>query len=171
MSETQYGEPRRDAFDPIAEPEYFDGVLGRRFVAFLIDAVLICAPIGAAAVFIFVFGFLTFGFGWFLFSLLSPGFVIWALAYTGLTLGGPRSATVGMRAMGIEMRQSSGAPMNTLLAVLSVVLFWVLLSVLTPFVVLVGLLNARKRLLHDLILGTVVTNSDERTAALGRYRR
>ena len=72
MSETQYGEPRRDAFDPIAEPEYFDGVLGRRFAAFLIDAVLICAPIGAAAVFIFVFGFLTFGFGWFLFSLLSP---------------------------------------------------------------------------------------------------
>ncbi|MGA0563022.1 RDD family protein [Ancylobacter sp. VNQ12] len=172
MSDAQYyGEPRPYAFVPLTEPEYFDGVLGRRFVAFLIDAVLICAPIGAAAVFIFVFGFLTFGFGWFLFSLLSPGFVIWALAYTGLTLGGPRSATLGMRAMGIEMRQSYGAPMYTLLAVLSVVLFWVSMSVLTPLVVVVGLFNARKRLLHDLILGTVVTNTKERAAGLRRYRR
>jgi len=166
-----YGEPRPYAFDPVAEPEYFEGVLWRRFVAFLIDAVLICAPIGAAAFFIFVFGFLTLGLGWMLFGLLSPAFVIWALAYTGLTLGGPRSATIGMRAMGIEMRLWYGAPMYTLLAVLSVVLFWVSVSVLTPFVVVVGLFNPRKRLLHDLILGTVVTNTEERAAGLRRYRR
>ncbi|MBB3772961.1 putative RDD family membrane protein YckC [Angulomicrobium tetraedrale] len=161
-----YGAPRPYAFDPLADPEYFQGVLGRRILACLIDAVLICAPIVLAAVFIFVFGFITLGLGWFLYGLLSPAFVIWALVYAGLTLGGPFSATIGMRAMGIEMRLWHGAPMSPLLAVLSLVLFWVSLSVLTPFVLLVGLFNARRRLLHDIILGTVVTNSEERAAQL-----
>lgn len=161
-------ERRPYAFDPLGEPEYFDGVLWRRSIACLIDAVLICAPIGIAAVFIFVFGFITLGLGWFLYGLLSPAFVIWALVYVGLTLGGPQSATIGMRAMGIEMRLWYGAPMYALLAVLSLVLFWVSLSVLTPFVLLVGLFNARKRLLHDMLLGTVVTNCEERAEALRR---
>lgn len=165
-----YTEPLPYAYDPLEHPEYFNGVLARRFVAFLIDAVLICVPVGAAAVFIFLFGFVTLGLGWFLFALLSPGFFIWALVYSGLTLGGPGSATLGMRAMDIEMRQWDGAPMNSLLAVLSVVLFWVFLSVLSPLVLIVGLLNSRSRLLHDLILGTVVTNSEKRAAALrSRY--
>lgn len=171
MSDAQYyGEPKPYAFDPLAEPEYFRGVLFRRFIAFLIDAVIICVPIGMAALLIFVFGFVTLGLGWFLFSLLSPALVIWALVYTGLTLGGPHSATLGMRAMGIEMRLWYGAPMYPLLAVVSVVLFWVAASVLTPLVAIVGLFNGRKRLLHDFVIGTVVTNNEERAAALRRYR-
>jgi len=32
-------------------------------------------------------------------------------------------------------------------------------SFLTPFIVLVGLFNARRQLLHDLILGTVFINT------------
>ncbi len=165
-----YAEPLPYAYDPLEQPEYFRGVLARRFLAFLIDAIIICVPVGAAAVFIFLFGFVTFGLGWFLFALLSPGFFIWALAYSGLTLGGPRSATLGMRAMEIEMRQWDGAPMNSLMAVLSVVLFWVFMSVLTPLVLIVGLLNSRGRLLHDLVLGTVVTNTETRAAALRGWR-
>jgi uncharacterized RDD family membrane protein YckC len=43
------------------------------------------------------------------------------------------------------------------------VLFWVSISFLTPFVVLVGLFNGRRRLLHDIVLGTVVINSFGRT--------
>lgn len=172
MSDARYdGEPRPYAFDPLADPEYFHGVLWRRCIAFLIDAVMICVPIGAAAVAIFIFGFITLGLGWFLYGLLSPAFVIWALVYAGLTLGGPRSATVGMRAVGIEMRLWYGAPMYALLAVLSIVLFWVSVSVLTPFVLLVGLFNGRKRLLHDMVLGTVVTNTEERAEQLRRGRR
>lgn len=154
------------AYDPLTQPEYFRGVLLRRFVAFLIDCVVICLPVLATIVFIFFFGFVTMGLGWMLFGLISPGFVIWAIAYCGLTLGGPANATLGMRAMEIEMRQWDGAPMNTLLAVLSVVLFWVFASVLTPFVAIIGLFNTRRRLLQDLVLGTVVTNTEARAAAL-----
>lgn len=171
MFDTRNGEEERPfAFDPLVEPEYFRGVLSRRFMAFLIDTVIICAPVGVAALLIFVFGFLTLGLGWFLFSLLGPGYVVWALVYVGLTLGGPRSATLGMRAMGIEMRVWHGAPMSPMLAVVSLVLFWVSVSVFTPFVTVIGLLNRRKRLAHDFIIGTVVTNNDERAGELRGYR-
>jgi uncharacterized RDD family membrane protein YckC len=43
------------------------------------------------------------------------------------------------------------------------VLFWVSISFLTPLVLLIGLFNGRRRLLHDIILGTVVINSSIRT--------
>jgi uncharacterized RDD family membrane protein YckC len=39
------------------------------------------------------------------------------------------------------------------------VLFWVSVSFFTPLILLVGLFNGRRRLLHDMILGTVVINS------------
>jgi len=42
------------------------------------------------------------------------------------------------------------------------VLFWVSISFLTPLVLLVGLFNSRRRLLHDFVLGTVVINSSVR---------
>jgi uncharacterized RDD family membrane protein YckC len=37
------------------------------------------------------------------------------------------------------------------------------ISFLTPLVLLIGLFNGRRRLLHDIILGTVVINSSIRT--------
>jgi uncharacterized RDD family membrane protein YckC len=36
-------------------------------------------------------------------------------------------------------------------------------SVLSPLVLLVGLFNSRRRLLHDILLGTVVVNNSVRT--------
>jgi uncharacterized RDD family membrane protein YckC len=38
------------------------------------------------------------------------------------------------------------------------------MSILTPLVLLVGLFNGRRRLLHDIVLGTVVINSSVRVA-------
>src|SRR5262245_57107052 len=98
------------AYDPVANPELFDGVLSRRIVAFLIDLVILTAPVVIAAIFIFIFGLVTLGLGWALFWLLSPGTVIWALLYYGWTLGSPASATIGMRVMDLEMRTWYGAP-------------------------------------------------------------
>jgi uncharacterized RDD family membrane protein YckC len=48
------------------------------------------------------------------------------------------------------------------------IVFWVTTSVLTPLVLLVGLLNERRRLLHDFLLGTVVINNESRAAELRR---
>jgi uncharacterized RDD family membrane protein YckC len=38
--------------------------------------------------------------------------------------------------------------------------------VLTPFILLVGFFNARRRLLHDIVVGTVLINAQTRAATL-----
>lgn len=151
------------AFDPWLQPELFRGVLTRRVFAFLIDLVVLAVPVILACIFIAVFGVVTLGLGWALFWLVSPASVIWALIYYGATLGGPHSATLGMRVMNLELRTWYGAPSYFVLGAMHAVLFWISVSVLTPLVLLVGLFNARRRLLHDIILGTVVINSSVRS--------
>jgi uncharacterized RDD family membrane protein YckC len=159
------------AHDPVVNPELFDGVLSRRIVAFLIDVVVLTAPVVFAAIFIFMFGLVTLGLGWALFWLLSPATVIWALVYYGSTLGSPASATIGMRVMDLEMRTWYGAPCYFVLGAVHAVIFWVTVSVLTPLVLLVGFFNDRQRLLHDILVGTVVINNPARAAMLRSVRR
>jgi uncharacterized RDD family membrane protein YckC len=161
---------RPHAFDPWTEPELFRGVLTRRVIAFIIDVVVICVPIALAVVFIAVFGLVTLGLGWALFWLVSPASVIWALLYYGATLGGPHSATIGMRLMDLEVRTWYGAPCYFVLGAMHAVVFWISISVLSPFVLLIGLFNARRRLLHDFVLGTVVINNSVR-APVGQPAR
>src|SRR5262245_8273723 len=96
-------EVKPHAYDPVANPELFEGVMARRCIAFLIDVVIIAIPVLLAALFIFIFGLVTFGLGWLLFWLLWPATVIWAIVYYGLTFGSAASATIGMRAMELEM--------------------------------------------------------------------
>jgi uncharacterized RDD family membrane protein YckC len=156
------------AYDPALNPELFDGVLARRLVAFLIDVVIIAVPMVLVALFIFVFGLVTFGLGWALYFLLYPAGILWAVCYYGFTLGGPFSATIGMRAMGIEVRTWYGAPAYFVLGVVHAVIYWITVSVLTPLVLAVGLFNDRRRLLHDILVGTVVVNNAERADALRR---
>jgi uncharacterized RDD family membrane protein YckC len=150
------------AFDPWTQPELFRGVLTRRVFAFLIDIVVLAIPVILACMFIAVFGVVTLGLGWALFWLVSPASVIWALIYYGASLGGPHSATLGMRVMDLELRTWYGAPGYFVLGAMHAVLFWISVSVLTPLVLLIGLFNGRRRLLHDIILGTVVINSSVR---------
>src|SRR5215468_5600568 len=146
------------AFDPYAQPELFRGVLARRMIAFVIDLFVLSVPVILAVIFIAIFGIVTLGLGWALFFLVSPASVIWALVYYGATLGGPYSATIGMRIMDLELRTWYGAPGYFVLGAMHAVLFWMSVSFLTPFVVLVGLFNGRRRLLHDFVLGTVIIN-------------
>ncbi|MEJ2432355.1 MAG: RDD family protein [Pseudolabrys sp.] len=154
------------AYDPVSQPELFEGVLPRRVVAFVIDVVIIAIPVVLAAVFIFALGIVTFGLGWALYWLIPPGTVIWAIVYFGATLAGPESATIGMRAVDLEMRTWYGAPSYFVLGAVHAILFWLSISLLTPFILLVAFFNERQRLLHDLLLGTVVVNNARRAAML-----
>jgi uncharacterized RDD family membrane protein YckC len=143
------------ALDPLARPELFDGVLPRRLLAFLVDAVLIgllTIPLAVLNVFL---GILTLGLSWFLFPVFIP---LVALGYNALTMGGPASATPGMRLFGLEMRIWDGQRMYVLLAALHAVVFWFSIYLLTPLVLLVGLFSERRQLLHDLLLGTVLVD-------------
>jgi uncharacterized RDD family membrane protein YckC len=156
------------AYDPDLNPELFEGVLARRIVAFCVDFLVIAAPIVLGAMFIFAFGIVTLGLGWALYWLLPAASVIWALVYFGVTLGGPRSATIGMRVMDLEMRTWYGAPAYFLLGAVHAVAYWVTVSALTPLILLVALLNRRRRTLHDMLVGTIVVNAPARAAALRR---
>jgi uncharacterized RDD family membrane protein YckC len=151
------------AFDPYLQPDLFRGVLTRRAIAFLIDLVVLSIPIVLAVLFIAVFGLVTLGLGWALFWLVSPASIVWALVYYGASLGGQHSATIGMRVMDLEMRTWYGAPGYFLLGAMHAVLFWISVSVLSPFVLLIGFFNGRRRLLHDMVLGTVVINTSIRS--------
>jgi uncharacterized RDD family membrane protein YckC len=159
-------EVKPHVYDPATNPELFEGVLARRVVAFIIDIIIIAVPLIVASVFIFVFGIITFGFGWALFWLLSPASVVWALVYYGATLGSPASATLGMRAMEIEMHTWYGAPAYFVLGAVHAVVYWITVSVLSPLILVVGFFNGRRRLLHDILVGTVLINNANRAALL-----
>lgn len=164
--------PARDVplvYDPIRSPEYFDGVLSRRMMAFLLDVCIITFPVVLGTLFIFLFGIVTLGLGWMLFWLVSPAAAIWAVVYYGMTLGGPASATVGMRVMDIEMRTYHGNRPYFLLGAVHAILYWISVSALTPFILLVAFFNRRSRLLHDFVLGTTIVNNEARAASLRRY--
>ena len=154
------------AYDPATQAELFEGVLPRRILAFMIDVVIITIPVGLAAIFIFAFGIVTLGLGWALFWLMPAGTFIWAICYFGITLGGPASATIGMRAVDLEMRTWYGAPAYFVLGAVHAVIFWLSVSTLSPLILLVCFFNERRRLLHDIVLGTVVINNSRRAAML-----
>jgi len=132
----------------------------------LIDFIIISVPVVLAAMFIFAFGIVTLGLGWALYWLLPPASVIWAIVYFGVTLGGERSATIGMRVMDLEMRTWYGAPAYFVLGAVHAIAFWFSVSALTPFILLVCFFNERRRLLHDIVLGTVVINNARRATML-----
>lgn len=154
------------AYDPVTQPELFDGVLARRVIAFIIDFIVIAVPVVLAAMFIFAFGIVTLGLGFALYWLLPTATVIWAIVYFGATLGGPASATIGMRIMDLEMRTWYGAPAYFVLGAVHAIAFWFTVSFFTPFVVLVAFFNERRRLLHDILLGTVIINNAARASVL-----
>jgi uncharacterized RDD family membrane protein YckC len=161
-------EVKPHAYDPAMNPELFEGVLSRRVLAFIIDVVVISVPILLGTLFIALLGIFTLGLGWFLFFLLSPAAVIWAIVYYGLTLGSPSSATIGMRVMDIEVRTWYGAPAYFVLGAVHAIAFWLTVSLLTVFILLVPLFNERRRALHDMLVGTVIINNPARAEALRR---
>src|SRR6476620_2650791 len=76
------------------------------------------------------------------------------------------SATVGMRVMDLEMRTWYGAPAYFVLGAVHAIAFWFTVSFFTPFVLLVAFFNERRRLLHDILLGTVIINKSARASML-----
>jgi len=154
------------AYDPVANPELFEGVVARRLIAFVIDLIVLAMPIVFLSMFIFVVGVVTFGLGFVFYALLSPIMVLRALFYYGATLGSRHSATLGMRAMDIEMRTWYGSPAYFVLGAVHAIVFWITVSVLTPLVLLVCLFNDRRRCLHDMLVGTVIINNELRASAL-----
>jgi uncharacterized RDD family membrane protein YckC len=154
MSETRSVPEMPVLVRPWSDPAAFAGVPGRRAVAFLIDAVVLSIALGLAYALVFVVGLLTLGLGFLLFGVVFPAVV---LGYYAVFLGD--GATPGMRAMGLAMRQYSGARPGWIVAAAHALLFYVSMTVLTPLVLLYALLDRRRRLLHDVLTDAVVIDA------------
>lgn len=141
----------------LEDTRVYEGVRTRRIFAFIIDYCIIALLLIPFAILVAILGVLTLGLGWMLFSILGPAV---ALLYVWNTLGGSNQATVGMKMMGIRLDRLDGRPVDGLIAVVHTVLFWAGNVILTPLILLATLFLDRKRTVHDLLLGTVVTRDD-----------
>jgi uncharacterized RDD family membrane protein YckC len=135
----------------------YEGVRTRRIIAFLVDYLIIAVLCIPFAILVGFLGVLTLGLGWALYGALGP---LVALIYVWNTLGGRNQATVGMRLTGVRLERLDGKRIDGLLAVVHTVLFWAGNVILTPLILVAPLFVERKRTVHDLLLGTVVTRSD-----------
>jgi len=165
MNETKTLPPRASGnfadqphtYDPVTQPQLFDGVIRTRLVAFIVDAIIILVLTALAALAVLVLGVITLGLGWLLFPIVFP---VVGLGYNALTVGGPNSATVGQRMMGLEVRMWFGGKVSPLIAAFHALLFWVSLYTLVLWLVNVlwAFFDQRKRCLHDILAGVVVIN-------------
>ena len=128
------------------------GVLAGRIGAWLVDFCVIGVLWAIFAFALVILGFLTFGLSWFL---LAPLWPIVAVIYSGVTVSGPRRATIGQRMFGVEVRTTTGATAPFIVAAVHAVFFYVSIATLTPFILLFGLIRADRRMLHDLLSGLI----------------
>jgi uncharacterized RDD family membrane protein YckC len=142
--------------DPLEDSQFYQGVVTRRLVAFCIDLLVVLLLWCIVLVVGLLVTVLTLG-------LATP----LALAVFGAAdflyrwaMLAARSATLGMLATGIEVRDADGTRLNPIVAFLHVSGFYLSVFV-TPLLVIGWFLMAstpHRRMLHDLVLGTVVIN-------------
>ena len=141
-------------------PALYDGVLGRRAWAYLVDVLLIVAANVAVHVALFMMGVLTIGIlmlpAMLLMALIS--FVPLAILYDTITLGGYKASTPGMRMFGLQAHSTTtaGRPDYVQAFVMSL-LFYVTLSATAGLLLVVMFFTRRNMALHDILSGIVVT--------------
>jgi uncharacterized RDD family membrane protein YckC len=150
------------------EAYFTDGVISRRLVAWVIDAVLIGLLLFALWWVLLLFGLLTFGLGFGAMAVLP--FV--PFCYHLLSLMSARSATPGQGMMGLIVRRDEDlGPPTGLQALVSTLIFYLTLAT-SGLLLVVALFTVHKRTLHDLVSGLVVVRvraMDALTASPGPW--
>ena len=130
-----------------------NGVLASRMIGFCVDFVLISILWAIFMTALFMLGFATLGLTWLLLPTLFP---LVALLYNGFTIGGRNQATPGMRLFGVRMQMAeSGGEVSFLIAAVHAIFYYVSVTVLTPLILIVGLVRSDSRMLHDLLAGVI----------------
>ena len=138
--------------DAMTHPELFDGIIFRRVVAYLLDVVIL----SGAVLFLWFLVVMTLGLLGPIAALITPAL---PLAYHSLLIGGPNSATIGMRLMGIEVRRLDGGRPDLGQALVQTLLFYVTLA-LTGLLLIVAFFNDQCRCMHDWLSGTLTVNTN-----------
>ncbi len=135
--------------DPDLHPQFYTGIPVKRFLAWVVDALLVilfCVVILPFTAFTGLF--------FFPFMMLIVGFVY---RVATLTNG---SATWGMRLMGMELRDRQDAPFDFMTALLHTIGYSLSISVTPVQLVSIVLIctTARCQSLTDMVLGTAPVN-------------
>lgn len=135
--------------DPDTDPQFYHGVPAKRLLAFAIDVIAVWGVV------IFL-SLLTLGIG---FLLFAPMIVIVDAIYRVATISN-KSATPGMRIMGIELRDAQGERFNFVHAVAHTVMFYVATAFVIVQLVSVLLMAGSHygRGVHDLPIGATMIN-------------
>ncbi|HUT51458.1 MAG TPA: RDD family protein [Alphaproteobacteria bacterium] len=144
-----------------SDPAFVSDIVFKRILAHIVDTAILLAIMAPLGFFMIVTAVATFG-------LLILPFALAFLAlrflyYVGFTASA-RSATPGMRMLGIELRTIAGGRPDLLQAFLRLAVYYVLAGLLTPLILLAALFNVQRRALHDLVSETVVVNRLARLA-------
>jgi uncharacterized RDD family membrane protein YckC len=139
--------------DAFADPALYGGIRSRRIFGYLVDLILIGLITLALWFALVLVGVLSFGL---LMPLVPLGVAVVPTLYHTFTVGGPRSATPGMRLFDVTVRSWTGERPSLLQAFLLTVTFLVSVGVTGFLILLVSLFNSRGRTLHELLSGTVV---------------
>lgn len=132
----------------VDDPALFEGVTLRRVIAYLIDAVIL----SGVGLLLWLSVILSLGLLYPLALLAAPAI---PLAYHTLQIGGPSSATVGMRMMGVAVRRLDGGRPDMVQAFLQTALFYASVTFTGSLILLVALFNEQGRCLHDWLTGTL----------------
>lgn len=144
LSEPLWGLP-----DPDTHGDFYEATAMKRFVAWIVDTILILLISLVAIPF-------TAFIGLFFFAVL---FLIVSFVYRTATIAS-WSATPGMRLMGIEFRNARGERFDSMTAAAHTMLYLIMMSVfvLQAVSILLMLVSARGQGLHDHLLGTAAIN-------------
>ncbi len=132
-----------------------DGVMGGRVMAWIVDAVIIAVLTFFIVTLMAILGFFTFGLTWMLIPIAAVGTF---LAYSAITVGGARQATIGMRMAGVRVERAFGGRPDALAAAVHALLFYLAVGTIGLWflTVIVGFLRRDKRMGHDILTGLVV---------------
>lgn len=139
--------------DPITQPQFYRDVAGKRFMAWIVDTVLI------GIVCLLILPFTAFLATFFLLGL----YAVVGFMYRTITLA-TGSATWGMRLMAIEIRDNSGARLDlgqAFLHTLGYTISWAFAPLQLISIVLMATSN-RGQGLSDIVLGTAALNKRAR---------
>jgi uncharacterized RDD family membrane protein YckC len=151
-----------DPPEPFDAPGYYRGILVRRVFAYWVDLFCIALLVTLAWLVLWLLAIASLG-------LLSPLLLLLGLIpvlYHTLSIGGPHSATPGMRLTGVEVRSWTGERPSYLQAFVQTILFYVTVYPTWSLVLLVALFNERRRTLHDILAGTLVIRQFPETEVL-----
>jgi len=149
--------------DAALRADLYEGLLLRRVMAHLVDWLFIAMAYALAYVFALLIGLFTLGIAWPLVAGLLP--LVPAL-YATLTVGAEAAATPGMRLMDVEIRAFDGTRPGYARAFLMAAFFYLSFILTSGIVLVVGLFNDRRRLVHDMLAGTIAVRAS-RTGKAG----